>query len=88
VDWVGRVSTCKLMVFRFPHVFPTDLTGFDCGWIMRVGEAGVMAEAVTADAEPGLPGATAPEPNGRGFSTPVILHAKALFFDGAWATLS
>jgi hypothetical protein len=32
--------------FFIPNVFPTNLTGFNCGWIVGVGEAGVTAEAI------------------------------------------
>ena len=40
-----------------------DFAGFDRGGIVGVSEGGVVAEAIAADAEPVLPGATEPQPN-------------------------
>jgi len=49
-------------------VLAADFAGFDGGGVVGVVEAGMVAEAVAADAEPVLPGATEPQPN-RGVST-------------------
>lgn len=46
-----------------PNVLAADFAGFYGGGIVGVIEAGVVAEAVTADAEPVLPGATEPQAN-------------------------
>jgi len=44
-------------------VLAADFAGFDGGGVVGVVEAGVVAEAVAADAEPVLPGATEPQAN-------------------------